>query len=480
MKKFLVVLMLLIVASAYSVGGSLYMRYNADGSVTATEWGFLDDLRVGRRGTGFDLNFDSFTLSYKLRSPVNLGEWQFNQQLPICDSTGYKFMNGVNKAMGVDAYAGALTLTSPGYVQLSGLRAGPANMAVGLAWWHYDYSYSQKVEPTSGTATESKKTAGANIIGLDFALDLPIGDSMRLHIDPWDKLNLYVGFGDADVKDGADTNNGSAFYFKVVAPIHFNINIETLGIEIFPKISFASDSGKYQLLSGGETNDYSGSELVFGLMLRADMAINELLGAFAHIGFVYDSATSINNSTLGTNTNDLSYMEMPIFAGLTVKPAGPVLLTLGVGYLVEISETSKVPSTTTNQPAGGLIGEYGYFDEHGYKNPFLRFAGSAKFASDWEVGMSTILYWNQSAIATAGGSGNYYSGGVATSAAGKTTTYESQLFHFDYFNNWDSGGAGFGANYLQFSKDNVTFRGVLSGASGLAGLFGFIDVSFAF
>lgn len=464
MKKFLVVLMLLIVASAYSVGGSMYMRYNANGSVTATAWGLLDDLRVGGRGTGFDLNFDAFTLSYKLRSAVNLGEWQMDGAL-----------NDVNKVFGTNA----LTVTSPGYVQLSGLRVGPANMAVGLAWWHYDYSYSQKVEPTSGTATESKKSAGANIFGLDFAFDLPIGDSMRLHIDPWDKLNLYVGFGDADVKDGTTTNNGSSSYFKILLPVHFNMNFDVVGVEIFPKITFINKSGKYAL-SGGETNDNNSSSLTFGIMGRVDVAINELLGAFAHVGFVYSDDFGIVNSTSSTNTNSLTYMEMPIFAGLTVKPAGPVLLTLGVGYLVEISETSKVPSTTTNQPAGGLIGEYGYFDEHGYKNPFLRFAGSAKFASDWEVGMSTILYWNQAGIATAGGSGNYYSGGVATSAAGKTTSYGSELFHFNYFNNWDSGGAAFGANYLQFSKDNVTIKGVLGNGGGLAGLFSFIDVSFAF
>lgn len=488
MKKFLVVLMLLIVASAYSVGGSMYMRYN--GSVVATEWGLLDDLRVGRRGTGFDLNFDSFTLSYKLRSEVDIAGWQMNGAL---DSVNRVFGNSVAYP---SAGSSGLKVTSPGYVQLSGLKVGPANMAVGLAWWHYDYSASQKVEPTSGTATESKASAGANVFGLDFAFDLPIGDSMRLHIDPWDKLNLYVGFGDGDVKDGAlgTTNKGNGSYFKAVVPVHFNMSFDIVSIEIFPKITFYTKSDKVEAnntivgtnvggsgVYGADTNDISSSGLTFGTMVRVDVAINELLGAFAHIGFVYDSSATYNNSTAnGTNTNGGTYTEMPIFAGLTVKPAGPVLLTLGVGYLVELGETQLAPSTTTNQPAGGLIGEYGYFDEHGYKNPFLRFAGSAKFASDWEVGMSTILYWNQKGIATAGGSGNYYSGGVATSATGKTTTYESELFHFNYFNNWDSGGAAFGANYLQFSKDNVTIKGVLGTSADLVGIFSFVDVSFAF
>ncbi|MCX7821563.1 MAG: hypothetical protein N2258_07825, partial [Brevinematales bacterium] len=233
---------------------------------------------------------------------------------------------------------------------------------------------------------------------------------------------------------------------------------------------------------GSETNDIKANELIFGMMVRVDVAINELLGAFAHVGFVYGSSSTYVNSTLGTNTNGGTYTEMPIFAGLTVKPAGPVLLTLGVGYLVELGETQLAPSATTNQPAGGLIGEYGYFDEHGYKNPFLRFAGSAKFASDWEIGMSTIMYWNQAGIATGWPNDKfvYYRGGVESSATGKTTTYESQLFHFDYFNAWDAGGAGFGANYLQFSKDNVTIRGVLGDGGGLAGLFSFVDVSFAF
>jgi len=98
--------------------------------------------------------------------------------------------------------------------------------------------------------------------------------------------------------------------------------------------------------------------------------------------------------------------------------------------------------------------------------------------------MSTILYWNQQRIATGdawkGPFLNYYTGSVSTSSTGKTTSYASELFHFNYFNNWDSGGAGFGANYLQFSKDNVTIKGVLGDGGGLAGLFSFIDVSFAF
>ncbi|MCX7820453.1 MAG: hypothetical protein N2258_02125, partial [Brevinematales bacterium] len=126
MKKFLVVLMLLIVASAYSVGGSMYMRYQANakditnkgatssildttGIVASEGWAdFLEDLRVGRRGTGFDLNFDSFTLSYKLRSGV---------------ASQKGFTANLDNALG-----SGIVLTSPGYVQLSGLRVGPANM----------------------------------------------------------------------------------------------------------------------------------------------------------------------------------------------------------------------------------------------------------------------------------------------------------------------------------------------------------------
>ncbi len=467
MKKFSLVLLLLVVASlAYSVGGSLYMRYDSTGSVVATEWGLLDDLRVGRRGTGFDLNFDAFTLSYKLRSSVDAGGWQMDGSL-----------GDISSALG-----GTVTLTSPGYIQLSGLKLGPANASVGLAWWHYDYSFSSKSEPTSGTAVEAKASAGANIIGLDFAFDLPIGDSMRLHIDPWDKADFYIGFGDADVKNPSTpaTNVASSFYFKTILPLHFNMNFDVVGVEIFPKITFVNKSGKYSL-SSGETNDNNSTSLTFGIMARVNVAINELLGAFAHVGFVYmDSFGIVNSTTSGTNTNGTTEMEAPIFAGITVKPAGPILLTLGVGYLAELGVTYKAPVATTNQPAGGLIGEYGYFDEHGYKNPFLRFAGSAKFASDWEIGMSTILYWNQSAIATQGGSGNYYSGAVVKGSTGTATFYSMELFHFDYFNHWDGGGNGFGANYIQFSKDNVTIRGNLGDGTGLFGAFGFIDVSFAF
>jgi len=383
MKKFLVVLMLLIVASAYSVGGSMYMRYNANGSVTATEWGLLDDLRVGRRGTGFDLNFDSFTLSYKLRSATGVAG-------AIVDLIGsYEVSSGGGNANTI----GTPTASSPGYVQLSGLRVGPANMAIGGSWWHYDYTKTEKYEPTSGTGYDYKATAGYNVFAFDFAFDLPIGDTMRLHIDPWDKVNVSFAFGDADVKWASTTNKANASSFAILLPVHFNMNFDVVGIEIFPKISFSSSSSKQDVdpnnsaISNKENNS---SSLTAGLMVRVDAAINELLGAFAHVGIVYSDGIDItkqnNAGTEQTITNSgPTSMEAPIFAGLTVKPAGPVLLTLGVGYLVEISETSKVPFATTNQPSGGLIGEYGYFDEHGYKNPFLRFAGSAKFASDCKL-----------------------------------------------------------------------------------------------
>lgn len=467
MKKFLVVLLLLVVASlAYSVGGSLYMRYNSTGNVVATEWGLLDDLRVGRRGTGFDLNFDAFTLSYKLRSDVNLGEWQMNGAL-----------NDINKALGVDAYAGAITLNTPGYVQFSGLKAGPANMSFGLAWWHYDRSAYTKVE-ASGSTVETSLSVGANIIGADFTFDWSISESMRLHIDPWDKVNVYIGLGDANVKTTV-TNTASSGYFKLILPVHFSMNFDTVGLEIFPKMTFISYGGKYAL-SSGETNDNSFNQIIFGLMARLNVALAEGLGFYLHAGYVYDTANGIVNSTLGTNTNNLTQMEAPIFIGLKVQPAGPITLNIGGGYLVELGDSSTVPSPTTNQPAGGLIGEYAYFDEHGYQNPFLRFAGSAKFASDWEIGMSTIVYWSQDGIATQGASGNYYSGGVTSTATSKTTSYDYQLLHFKYFNDWDGGGNGFGANYLQFSKDNVTIRGHITDGGGLWGLFGFVDVSFAF
>ncbi len=492
MKKLLAVLLLLLVASlAYSVGGSLYMRYNSDGTVTATEWGLLDDLRVGRRGTGFDLNFDSFTLSYKLRGPASLvNSWDpAGMFKSVADTYGPLLEKEADPTAPWNGKAvEKRELSSPGYLQFSGLKLGPVDLAIGATWWVLDESAKSFVTNALGaTNADYNKSVAINLVGIDLALNIPIGDTMRIHVDPWDKIDIYFGLGGAvnNNETSGTTNTLNATYFKIILPLHFDINIEQFSLEIFPKVQFENkgETGESKVAGVTSTIKSDSSSFDLGLMVRAGFLINEILSLYAHLGIVSYSSKSFATVEVGgvTTTNadtENKRIELPLYGGLSVKPAGPIVLNLGIGYLLPVSRYDRSGASTNDlTPGGGFDGEYNFFDEHAYKNPFLRFAGSAKFASDWEIGMSTIVTLWSPGIQTAGYNGpGYYTSTV--DKFGKTES--SQFFHFDYFNDWDGGGNGFGANYLQFSKDNVTIRGHITGGTGLWGLFGFADVSFAF
>ena len=89
MKRILAVLLFVAAASiGFSVSGQVYTEIRDNGPsgygvtnegvyfYTQEPWSTgsvtpLDDLRCGRQGTGVDLNFDSFTLTYKLRDMLN-------------------------------------------------------------------------------------------------------------------------------------------------------------------------------------------------------------------------------------------------------------------------------------------------------------------------------------------------------------------------------------------------------------------------
>jgi len=450
MKKFLVVLLLLVVASlAYSVGGSLYMRYYPDGTVLANEsWApYLEDLRVGRRGTGFDLNFDAFTLSYKLRSPKALPDVLTAVYTVQATQDPKAWLNGDTKDKA----------TSPGYVQLTGLKLGGATLGIGGTWWHFDESYSSKSPDVSGNI-------GYNVFAFDVQLDVPMGDMLRFHIDPWDKLDIVFGSGNA--KNASIESSYSTY--KFIIPLHLDINLEAASIELFPKFQVEGTATKD--LNGVESTS---SSKTAGLMVRVNIPVGDIYSIYVHPGFVWSDSSSKTGSADETGTTS---MVAPIFAGFSIKPAGAVTLNLGAGYLLVLSEVER-PTDVKGQPVSGIISEYAYFDEHGYKNPFLRFAGSAKFASDWELGMSTIVNFNQGGQACGWPPGKGYYGGVTGSDADNSY---SQLIHFDYFNNWDSGGGGYGANYIQYSKDGVTIKGVLGDGGGLAGMFQYMEFSFNF
>jgi hypothetical protein len=493
MKKFLAIVVLFtLCGTAFSVTGSLYVRYKGGSEVVATEYqdiGPLHDLATGRKGSGFDLNFETFGITYKLRDP--LGYNSDTSSGPTVSATA--FYNLANSYINIyTPKKGSLIATSPGYIGLTGIKIGTLNFSTGGSWWHFDESQNQ-VDASNAATTNVNKDSSANfnLGALDFYGSLPINDNIKIDVYPWDRINGWLGIGGAAVNDNFNhqTNSADSFVYGLVGGIHLNLSLEKLGIEIFPKVQMQGNmENKITGIGYNTTNKLAASELGFGGMIRASFLVNESFGYYAHVGYWHDDVAyqTIQNST--TNQDKLTFAnDIPIMAGISIKPAASITLNLGVGYIIALNNgVYDNAAHTTNITGSGLQSEYKAFDEHGYQNPFLRFSGKSQFNENWELGLCMeIRLWASSEVTKAGQTGNYFTSTSTVNGNSYTSSSSYQLFHFDQNFSFDANGAGPNAAYIQYSKDGVTLKGLFGGSIGggggsLFGLFGTLDMSLAF
>jgi hypothetical protein len=461
------------------VTGSVYARLDANGSVHATEWGTLNDLtEAGRRGTGFDINFDNFGISYKLRSALSLP-------------------TAMGNAYGA-ASSGTAQATSPGYVQINGLKLGNASLAIGASFWHFDET--QKKFDTNGAVTNSDLVA--NIAYNQFAFNsyfsIPISDTIKLENYGWDQIQVDFGGGTATKNNTGVTNVGNSSMYRIFIPIYLAMTFDKLGLSIAPRLIVAGSSDIDSSVT--TTNTSLTGSMYIGSMVRGSYSINDNWGFYADLGLFLNNSTAYGQVNAATNQNlTSSQIEVPIYVGFTFKPAGWATLNLGIGYIA-ILNSSAVDTgggtTNTTVNGGGLANIYhtGNVAEHAYAKPFMSWGGSAKFAEDWTLGMNDVLLLNSP---SGFGTGGYYVN-TSTKGGGKeVTTTSSQLVHFDNFWNFDGGG---GSAYIQYAKDAVSLKFVfgnntisqtLTGTGttpnptvnqtvAIAGLFGFVDMAVNF
>jgi len=474
-------------SAAGQIGTYFYIQEPwSEGAVTP-----LDDLRCGRQGTGVDLNFDSFTLTYKLRDQLS----------------------GVQ---GLNQLASGVTATSPGYLQISGIKAGPVDLAIGVSWWGAftgNNTLSTNTNANSPTNT-TMKNATYNLFAADLVYGFSIGD-LRIHSDPWNRVE-YCAYSGTTLVGATGTlsteQDVSGFGFR--GPIQLDYSAGAFSISL--PIMIMADGQSWW--NNGANQYYS--DLQIGAVAKINYTFNELFGVWVDVGLVSVSGAAINTNAATTNT--YGGLVVPSTFGIKLTPAPVWTINLGYGYAFTLGyQVQSVSGANTNTTTYGSIPDtmYDAYGMHGYDHPFVNLSVDTKFATDWTSGLRFIVYIDNAGTGPGSGTGNnnpYINnfgngsyggasiGGTANGqqssvVSGSSITYTT-INNWLFFNNdgdWDNFGGS--AAYLGYSKDNFSVKmytacnssingstspyqanGGNPGSVGLLGLFGEIDVSIKF
>ncbi len=541
MKRILVVLLFVAAASvAFSVSGQVYTRImggqsweNApfqprfyDSELWANGITPISDLRVGRQGTGVSINFDSFTLDYKLRRSINPADD------PLGWEGGQYGLEDLGKNCGLN-----LAATSPGYLKFSGFKLGPVDFSIGLSWWTAEQTSTatasasdanwtnQSGGVSSGTMTASE---AFNLVAFDLTYNFQAGD-VRFHADPWNQVNIAYATG-SDSKNVSGTvlnqsavtalqNTGSDSYFGLVLPLNIDWSAGPFSLSVECKFMVTSQGETLGTQSLTATNTMTSGSLVYqeGAVLKLGYTVNELFGVFGDIGIIdlaNISATVNSDTNMSDSTSVTSGYLVPIFFGISLSPAPVFTCNIGMGFMVPVG--LQTVNTTTPNVSGGKTStttttystiaqtEFDWYEMHGYYKPFINLGADTKFAGDWSAGVRFIVYLNSSAgtgdngpyITLALNSGfnanpnNNSSTEYTSAAVSGNATMTAQTVNWLNFNNipdWDPYGGS--SAYLGYSKDNFSTKlwtGIgqttyaNTGTTGLLGMFAAIDVGIKF
>jgi len=483
MKRILVVLLLLAVASlGFSVSGSVYGRLvpssrgnGAQGNNGSTwyagenGWGIpLDDLRVGRRGTGVSVNFDTFTLDYKLRAPLTGGY-------------GLSTLKDAYTATAdPDIGSGALQATSPGYFQISGLKLGPVDLGIGASWWTLGQSVDNfRTNAAGATNLQTKGSIGLNLIAMDLTYNIQIGD-LSINARPWNKANMYLWFGSAEMKALDATNKADVGGFHMLLPVVIDYSAEALSVTLYTKFGIDSSAeNSYDDIAGTTNKTTSGSYFV-GSVAKIGYVLNELVSVFAGIGIELDSSeTKVTTypagvETVATSNDNKTFMPLMGGIGLSVSPA--LTFNLGLGYNMVLSADNKTITKaggveTTNYGTvqdGRFQSEWDTYEMHAYWKPLIKFAANTKFAGDFSAGLVFVVMLNE-----ANGCGG--NNGYRDQASHDNLGYKriSNWLNFVNIPAFDAYGGS--AAYIGYAKDNFEITCWLGNESQLGGLFSHID-----
>jgi hypothetical protein len=477
MKRVFAVLVLLAVAAGlYAASGKIYLRYGvfedkgapAGGQYfrtgpMASYWGNPAnnvDLWQGKDGTGFDINADSFGITYRMRElftiPFSL------------DTAGYDERG----------WGAGLQASSPGYLQIRDIKAGPLSMSIGLAWWQAMASkYNFQTNITGGaTNADTQKDLNYQRFYLDYKFMLTLGDAITIKQMDWEMMHFEFDFG-SDRSGGTggkvtnDLKGGSSLLAFV--PLRVLVNTGMIGLDIHPQFVYKSSS-TYDNNGVGGTNKVDNARIRFGGTVTANIALIDWLGLNATVGYYSDSSTTFDRvdngaSTITTNaggSTSSASMVIPFFAALKFKLGPGINMWLGYGYNF-VSTTSINNLTFVTQTTAGFVPRYGSYNfndiaEFGYYGDsfmdigFLKFGGDVKFAQGWSMGLAAGVALNDKWQYTWWmlGQGGY---NTTTTATTVTASGNNQILSFLNMFNYDN------QMYIKYEDDKVAIKGTFMG-----------------
>jgi hypothetical protein len=442
------VLALLTIAMgmAFSVTGKIFLRYDTAGPV-ASRWGgdTFDDLWLGKVNSGFEVNFDGFTFQYQLRDGMSDG--------------GSFVLDSIVTVIG-----GGLQSSTPGYFRISGVKAGPVDLAVGLQW--NTLMESGKTTVTNPGATTNAYDLGFNQVYVDATFGVKIADNMELKVKDWDRIYFTTEFGnykEGDTNGGTTTTNeiGNLSSFATRIPVWFILSGTGFNYEARASLKMTGDNWSY-----GTDDSYSYSTMMYEILVRGSFDLNETFGIWTALAFQGGSMLE-NGKVAGTAVTyqDASYMKLPIFVGLLYKMAPGITWDIGAGYnitLANVYNDNTVPTTNTSVLNSGLFGDKADLSDN-WNNPFLHVGGTGK-AGDWELGINfnVVFLPVDTTDITSDKAGAYSADQILS------------IFNFQNRVNYDENV------YIKWAKDQIEIQGVLGAAGDLAGLFGVMNFTVKF
>lgn len=483
MKRILLVLALLMVgcALAFSVTGSVYTRLLANNVGSGSVSGYymnepwantIQDVRVGRQGTGVTMNFDAFSFTYKLRGAIP-ETWT--------GGDGFGVIRGNFSTLATTA--ANRTATSPGYFRIDGLKLGTVDLGVGAAWW--TWMESQDIFQTNALgATNSliKGSASYNNIALDLTYSIQVGDNLHIWAAPWNKTYFAFYTGSDNVNDMTTTNNATLSGYNAIISCNIDYSMEALSLTVEAKAVLSGQSST--TVASLVTNTSTASSMEIGAVAKVGYTVSEILGVFADVGLVVYGGSSLSYSGATTNANSVtSGMQIPLMGGVSLTPAPVLTFNIGLGYALMLNNqvVDNTGATNTTVTDSRFQSSWDTYEMHGYHKPLVKFGADTKFAGDFSAGLRFIIMLNN-----ANGTGD--NGGMIDQASHDKWGYSKVGNWLNFVNIPDWDGNGGSSAYLGYDKDNFSTKLWVNGnggnggggASGLLGMFGCVDVTIKF
>lgn len=481
MKKILLPIMLAACfISGYSITGSVYTRFDSGGWAQPNEY-----LRYDKPGTGFDLDFGSWGVTYRMRQDISGGGSMGDNIFSDSDNIEMvKSLGGLNvfyqKAMGT---SWDLKATSLGYLRFRNLKIGPVSFDTGVGL-HALLKEAQDYQSNiSGVLKDARFNGSFAKVYWDLDLYWQ-SDDWKFYLHPADRsyVDLFFGNATAVVNSVNYSANLSGYDINVKLNLEYTPSKSPLSFALVPRTRFRYFADDSMLTDGNASTNKTRQRNELGGILRCTWKFNDVHSVYIAGGYVNTSDPL--NRTLGvgiTNWNSTySKNEVPLFAYYILQPVPQVKLALGIGYDLVLNDTTYGTVNWTN-PSNYATSSYSgyltlgndFLGENWYSGQtFLRFAMVGKVVEGLEVGLNSIVtFYNDNFW----GQGN----GGSTSETVNTNGEYSLKNDRDWLKFIGSGMWDVNC-FVRYSNDRFELLGIIGNANGLLALFSELDVKLKF